>query len=113
MDEDDALIVNEDVKVTEFAPDAFAYLRDLDGIDQEKVKESLSPEYNRESVFKAGESQGKSGSFFFFSHDKNFIIKTMTQSDVDTFKKLFKRYFAHVSQNPKSLLARIYGIYSV
>ena len=70
--------MNEDVKITEFAPDVFAYLRNLDQIDHEHIKESLSPDKNRDSVFKAGESQGKSGSFFFFSHDKNFIIKTMT-----------------------------------
>lgn len=37
----------------------------------------------------------------------------MTQSDLDTFKKLFVRYFEHVSTNPNSLLARIYGIYTV
>ena len=43
--------------------------------------ESLNPRNNIESIFKAGESQGKSGSFFFFSQDKKFIIKTMTDSD--------------------------------
>jgi len=44
-------------------------------------------------VFKAGESQGKSGSFFFFSEDSKFIIKTMTDSDLKTFKKIFPKYF--------------------
>jgi 23S rRNA U2552 (ribose-2'-O)-methylase RlmE/FtsJ len=68
---------------------------------------------NRDSVFKAGESQGKSGSFFFFSHDKKFIIKTMTSSDLSTFKKLFKSYFEGVSTRRTSLLARIYGIYTI
>lgn len=37
----------------------------------------------------------------------------MTQSDLDTFKKVFKRYFEHVSTHPNSLLARIYGVYTV
>ena len=77
------------------------------------IKNSLNTELNRDQVFKAGESQGKSGSFFFFSHDKNFIIKTMTDSDLYAFKNLFKTYFAHVSTNTQSLLARIYGIYTV
>ncbi|CDW83493.1 phosphatidylinositol phosphate kinase [Stylonychia lemnae] len=112
-EDEDVLIINEDVQVTEFAPDVFAFLRDLDGFDHSKIKASLSPEFNRDSVFRAGESQGKSGSFFFFSHDKNFIIKTMTQSDLDTFKNLFVKYFEHVSAHPNSLLARIYGIYTV
>jgi hypothetical protein len=39
---------------------------------------SLSPKFNRDAVFKAGEGAGASGSFFFFSHDRKFIIKTMT-----------------------------------
>lgn len=37
----------------------------------------------------------------------------MTQGDLDTFKKLFKRYFDHVSTHQNSLLARIYGIFTV
>ena len=37
----------------------------------------------------------------------------MTQSDLDTFKKLFVKYFEHVSTHQDSLLARIYGIYTV
>jgi len=40
--------------------------------------ESLSPKFNRDRVFAAGEGAGRSGSFFFFSHDRKFIIKTMT-----------------------------------
>jgi hypothetical protein len=33
-------------------------------------------------VFKAGEGAGRSGSFFFFSHDRKFIIKTMTKQEL-------------------------------
>jgi 1-phosphatidylinositol-4-phosphate 5-kinase len=47
-------------------------------------------------VFNAGEASGKSGSFFFFSHDKKFIIKTMTKGDLKAFKALFQTYFKHV-----------------
>lgn len=56
---------------------------------------------------------GKSGSFFFFSHDDNFLIKTMTHGDFAAFKTLFRYYFEHVNTYHKSLLARIYGVYSV
>lgn len=113
MEDEEVLVINEDVHVTEYAPYAFNFLRTLDDIDNQTVRESLSPDANRDSVFKAGESQGKSGSFFFFSHDKKFIIKTMTDSDLSTFKKLFKQYFQGVSTRRNSLLARIYGIYTI
>lgn len=56
---------------------------------------------------------GKSGSFFFFSHDEEFLIKTMTLNDFKAFKSLFKYYFEHINKYPKSILARIYGVYSV
>jgi len=64
-------------------------------------------------VFKAGESQGKSGSFFFFSHDKQFLIKTMTDSELETFQQFFKAFYHHLMNNPGSLIARIYGIFTV
>ena len=37
----------------------------------------------------------------------------MTESDLGAFKKVFNKYFIHVSTHPNSLLARIYGIYTV
>ena len=40
---------------------------------------------NKDAVLQAGESSGKSGSFFFFSLDKKFIIKTMTDEDFRSF----------------------------
>ena len=107
------LVINEDIEVTEYSPDVFAFLRQKDGYDNDTIKQSLDPEVNRSMVFKAGESQGKSGSFFFFSKDQKFIIKTMTDSDFNAFKRIQKAYFAHVSRHDNSLLARVYGIYSV
>ena len=68
-DYENKLVINEDIEVTEYAPDVFAFLRQRDGFDNKVLKESLDPEFNRKMVFKAGESQGKSGSFFFFSKD--------------------------------------------
>ena len=65
----EALTINEDIVVTEFAPDVFSFLRQKDGYTNKTLELSLDPEKNKEKVFKAGESQGKSGSFFFFSTD--------------------------------------------
>lgn len=107
------LVINEDIEVTEYAPDVFAFLRQKDGYDNEILRQSLDPEANRRMVFKAGESQGKSGSFFFFSADQRFIIKTMTDDDFNAFQRIQKAYFAHVIKHDNSLLARVYGIYSV
>jgi hypothetical protein len=39
-------------------------------------------------IFKAGEGAGKSGSFFFFSHDHRFIIKTMSSGELKLISKI-------------------------
>ena len=66
----DIITIYEDVKVYDYAHKGFHKLRYLDGISNEIINDSLNPDYNFESAKKAGESTGKSGSFFFFSHNK-------------------------------------------
>lgn len=107
------LIINETVKIIEHAHKVFVKIRQIDGIDQKHICESLSPDFNRKQVFKAGESQGKSGSFFFFSHDKQFLLKTMTNRELEEFVKMLPKYIDHLSEHPESLLARIYGVFTV
>lgn len=64
-------------------------------------------------MFKAKESAGKSGSFFFFSFDKKFLLKTMNDNEMYIFKKILPEYLNHLQNNPNSLIARIYGIFTV
>jgi 1-phosphatidylinositol-4-phosphate 5-kinase len=92
----------------------FKDLRSSDGISSEILLESLDPEKNSSNVFKAGEASGASGSFFFFSADKRFIVKTMNENEKKFFlDKVARPYFEHMKKNPNSLLARIYGVYTV
>ena len=49
----------------------------LDGIEPMDIKNSLDNDTNRKMIFKAGEGAGASGSFFFFSFDNKFLIKTL------------------------------------
>jgi hypothetical protein len=64
-------------------------------------------------VFKAGEGAGRSGSFFFFSHDRKFIIKTMTKEELNLYIELLPKFSLHFRQNENSLLAKIYGVFTV
>jgi 1-phosphatidylinositol-4-phosphate 5-kinase len=85
----------------------------MDNISADMIKISLSTEKNHKSVFKAKESAGKSGSFFFFSFDRKFIIKTMNSSEKAVFIDSLPTYLQHLRNNPNSLIARIYGIFTV
>ena len=56
----------------------------------ECIIQSLDIESNRNAIFKAGESAGQSGSFFFFSHDNRFIIKTLNSDDLYKLEELME-----------------------
>ena len=64
-------------------------------------------------MFKAGEGAGRSGSFFFFSHDRKFIIKTMTKGELHLLLSIMPAISSHFKQNPDSLLAKILGAFTV
>ena len=77
----------------------FARLRLIDGFGTKDLHDSLNPniDENVNRIFKSGEGMGKSGSFFFFSHDDRFLIKTMTIDDFNAWMKLFPYYYGHVT----------------
>jgi hypothetical protein len=100
-------------KITAFASSLFQRVRLIDGINFQRLFKSLDPKTNRDQIFSSGEASGASGSFFFFSHDRRFIIKTMTESEKKFMEKILPDYYKHFKKYPKSLLARVYGIYTV
>ena len=86
----------------------------LDNISPQDMMKSLSLDANRNMVFQAGEGAGKSGSFFFFSHDNRFLIKTLKGAEKKILLNMLDDYIDHIEKtNNKSLLARIYGIFTV
>ena len=58
-------------------------MRAMDEIDFRQISKSLNPRSNRDQIFKTGEAAGASGSFFFFSHDRRFIVKTMSGGELE------------------------------
>ena len=69
------------VTVESFRHHDFKKVLEFDNISQEDIINSLTVLENREAVFKAGESAGASGSFFFFSSDNRFILKTILKEE--------------------------------
>ena len=112
-DYEDGNKINADVQVQEYALRVFAEIRKHDGVTNEKIRESMDLYTNRKAVFKSGQGAGKSGSFFFFSKNREFIVKTMTNLEREVFLTMLPAYLMHLRDNPMSLVARIYGIYSV
>ena len=80
---------------------------------------SVKPELNRLQIFKVKEKQehqsgGKSGSFFFFTEDKQFIIKTMFRHEKNILLKTLPPLVTHlIDSGGKSLISRNYGAFRI
>jgi len=85
----------------------------MNRLNMQLLEKSLSPELNRKQAFNAGEGAGKSGSFFFFSHDRKYIIKTMSSSEIAVMLKILPNYIEHLRRTPNSLIAKIFGIFTI
>ena len=99
------------VKVIDYAPRAFYYLRNLEKIDLDKMIESFLPKNNSQGIKR---SPGKSGSFFISTDDNKYMIKTLKSDELELLKHAFlKQYVEHIRNNPNSLLCRLYGMYNI
>ena len=59
-------------------------------------------------------SSGKSGSFFYYTSDGKFMLKTIRKDEFKLMKYILKDYYDHVTvENQDSLISRIYGLHKV
>ncbi|KAJ7220006.1 1-phosphatidylinositol-4-phosphate 5-kinase [Mycena pura] len=99
-----------DFKFKDYAPWVFRELReDHFHLDPADYLLSLTSKY----ILSELGSPGKSGSFFYFSRDYRFIIKTIRHSEHKFLLSILKQYYHHVKNNPHTLLSRFYGLHRV
>ncbi|KAJ7056542.1 hypothetical protein C8F01DRAFT_992770 [Mycena amicta] len=99
-----------DFKFKDYAPWVFRELReDHFHLDPADYLLSLTSKY----ILSELGSPGKSGSFFYFSRDYRFIIKTIRHSEHKFLLSILREYHEHVKNNPHTLLSRFYGLHRV
>lgn len=102
--------VHYDFKFKDYAPWVFRELReDHFHLDPADYLLSLTAKY----ILSELGSPGKSGSFFYFSRDYRFIIKTIRHEEHKFLRSVLKDYVNHVRSNPHTLLSRFYGLHRV
>lgn len=98
-----------DFKFKDYAPDVFRQIRAIFGLDPAEYLMSLTHKYIVSELF----SPGKSKSFFYYSRDYRYIIKTVHHVEHRFMRKILPRYFQYIKDNPNTLLTRIYGLHRV
>lgn len=98
-----------DFKFKDYAPWVFRHLRQDFGLDPADYLMSLTSKY----ILSELGSPGKSGSFFYFSRDYKYIIKTIHHAEHKLLRKILRDYYNHVKNNPNTLISQFYGLHRV
>ncbi|KAL3241629.1 1-phosphatidylinositol-4-phosphate 5-kinase [Nakaseomyces bracarensis] len=96
-------------KFKDYCPEVFRELRALFGLDPADYLVSLTSKY----ILSELNSPGKSGSFFYFSRDYKYIIKTIHHAEHLHLRKHIQEYYNHVKENPDTLICQFYGLHRV
>ncbi len=58
-------------------------------------------------------SSSKSGSFFFYSHDGKYMIKTQSKAESKFLRRILAHYYGHVMTQPRTYITRFYGMHRI
>ena len=72
---------NNTIEIIEYAPAIFSQIRQKFGISDEILFNSFIPVHNIQAIHNFFTGSGKSSSFFFFSDNKTFVLKTLKESE--------------------------------
>jgi hypothetical protein len=107
-------------KFYDYAPIVFQRLRHRHGIKEENYMHSLGPEQILSSFFNNNYdslyelcSSGQSGSLFYYTHDKKYMLKTIPEREFDSLRDALPAYYKMMKQNTDSLISRFYGLHRV
>ena len=67
---------------------------------------------NYDNLYQVG-STGKSGSLFFYTTDKKYMVKTLPQREFDSFRSVLRNYFTHLDANKNSMISRFFGLFRI
>lgn len=98
-----------DFKFKDYAPWVFRHLRAKFMLDPADYLMSLTSKY----ILSELGSPGKSGSFFYFSRDYKYIIKTIHHAEHKLLRRILRDYWAHIDKNPNTLISQFYGLHRV
>jgi len=92
-----------------YAPKIFNAIRSFQGIRSSSYVFSMCNKPLKPKVFSASAS----GSFFFETADKRYILKTITKRECDQLRHMLFDYWKHIEQYADTLLPRFMGMYKV
>ena len=83
-------------------------------MNEDLLFETFLPVNNFKGIHNFFTGQGKSPSFFFFSDNKHFVLKTLKLTEKKLLLELgvLEAYYEYMMKNESSLLSKFYGVYT-
>ena len=104
---------NKKIIFTEISTNIFNHIRSLSGISKAEFIHSLDSILNKNSLLQIKEGEGKSGSFFFDTHNKRLMIKILQNEEKKVIENFLENYEKHLKNNSESYLLRIYSLFEL
>ncbi|CAK85945.1 unnamed protein product (macronuclear) [Paramecium tetraurelia] len=104
----------------DYAPRVFNSIRTIYGIDNHQYLKSIGPESILQSLIKGDlsclqelTSTGKSGSFFYYTADGQFTLKTIHHQEFRFLKQIMRNYYYHLKNYPETLIIKLFGMHKI
>lgn len=104
----------------DFSPRVFHRIRNMYHISPDAYLKSIGPEnligsllMGNISSLKEQCSTGKSGSFFYYTADNRFMLKTISPAEFNHLKAILKDYYEHLTMHPHALITRFFGLHKI
>jgi 1-phosphatidylinositol-4-phosphate 5-kinase len=104
----------------DYSPKVFYFLRKHFSIDNSQFLKSIGLEslignliLGNLSTLSDQTSEGKSGSFMYYTEDSKIIVKSISRDEYRKLREILNDYVEYVRRNAGTFLMRIYGLYKM
>merc|ERR1719320_479588 len=101
--------VMKDFKFKDYCPQIFKELRGMFNLDPGEYMTDICGDFHMLEFM----SNSKSGSFFFFTHNQRYMVKTITKSESKLLRKIMPHYYSYICKHPHSFLTKFFGMHRV
>lgn len=103
------------ISIIEYYPRLFREIRKKVGVTEDFLFKSFIPQHNIQAIHNFFTGTGKSSSFFFFSDNKTFVLKTLKDSEKNLLLDLgvLQQYHKYMTNSGDSLLSKYLGVYTI
>nr|CAI9859001.1 Phytopthora agathidicda GPCR-PIPK 8 [Phytophthora agathidicida] len=91
----------------DFAPHVFRRLREVAKVSSASYRNSL------EQTTKERVSEGKSGAFFYFTEDRKYVVKTLTNEELKFLLSILPNYYTFMKRHPDTFMTRFFGCHGL